>query len=134
MIQRHVDELGRNEGVTLLGDVWGEQDRCVELVGELFERIANAVRPVLDFDAMGIRTARENGRDFQLVGLKAVAVDGEPLGEVVGVEHGPAADLLVLARPSGGRALVPFVKAIVPSVDLAAGRVVLTPPEGLLDL
>ena len=72
--------------------------------------------------------------DFQLVGLKAVAVDGEPLGEVVGVEHGPAADLLVLARPSGGRALVPFVKAIVPSVDLAAGRVVLRPPEGLLDL
>jgi hypothetical protein len=40
-------------------------------VGELFERIANAVRPVLDFDAMGIRTARENGRDFQLVGLLA---------------------------------------------------------------
>jgi 16S rRNA processing protein RimM len=72
--------------------------------------------------------------DFQLVGLRAVAESGEALGEVVGVEHGPAADLLVLARPSGGRALVPFVKAIVPSVDLTAGRVVLTPPEGLLDL
>jgi 16S rRNA processing protein RimM len=72
--------------------------------------------------------------DFQLVGLRAVAESGEALGEVVGVEHGPAADLLVLARPSGGRALVPFVKAIVPSVDLAGGRVVLTPPEGLLDL
>src|SRR5262245_19466487 len=40
-------------------------------VGELFERIANAVRPVLDFDAMGIRTPRDNGRDFQLVGLLA---------------------------------------------------------------
>ena len=72
--------------------------------------------------------------DFQLVGLRAVDVSGEPLGEVVGVEHGPAAELLVLARPSGGRALVPFVKAIVPSVDLAAGQVVLSPPAGLLDL
>jgi 16S rRNA processing protein RimM len=72
--------------------------------------------------------------DFQLVGLAAVDLAGEPLGEVVGVEHGPAAELLVLSRPGGGRALVPFVKAIVPSVDLDAGRVVLTPPEGLLDL
>jgi len=72
--------------------------------------------------------------DFQLVGLRAVSDSGEALGEVVGVEHGPAADLLVLRRPAGGNALVPFVKAIVPRVDLAAGRVVLTPPEGLLEL
>ena len=31
-------------------------------------------------------------------------------------------------------ALVPFVRAIVPTVDLEGGRVVLNPPEGLLDL
>jgi 16S rRNA processing protein RimM len=72
--------------------------------------------------------------DFQLVGLAAVDGAGAALGEVVAVEHGPAADLLVLRRPGGARALVPFVKAIVPVVDLDAGRVVLTPPEGLLDL
>jgi 16S rRNA processing protein RimM len=72
--------------------------------------------------------------DFQLVGLRAVSSSGEALGEVVAVEHGPAADLLVLRRASGGRVLVPFVKAIVPLVDLAAGQVVLSPPEGLLDL
>jgi 16S rRNA processing protein RimM len=29
---------------------------------------------------------------------------------------------------------VPFVKAIVPEVDLAGGRLVLTPPGGLLEL
>ena len=72
--------------------------------------------------------------DFQLVGLTAVDAAGTPLGEVVGVEHGPAADLLVLRRPGGSRALIPFVRAIVPTVDLPAGRLVLTPPEGLLDL
>jgi len=72
--------------------------------------------------------------DFQLVGLAAVDPAGQPLGEVVGVQHGPAADLLVLRRPDGHRALVPFVRDIVPTVDLPAGRVVLTPPEGLLDL
>ncbi|HKT01605.1 MAG TPA: ribosome maturation factor RimM [Rugosimonospora sp.] len=72
--------------------------------------------------------------DFQLIGLAAVGRDGEHLGEVVRVRHGPAADLLVLRLPEGREALVPFVKAIVPEVDLAAGRVVLTPPGGLLDL
>jgi 16S rRNA processing protein RimM len=72
--------------------------------------------------------------DFQLVGLSAVSSDGDPLGEVIGVEHGPAADLLVLRRPDGAKALVPFVRAIVPTVDLGAGRVVLTPPEGLFEL
>jgi 16S rRNA processing protein RimM len=39
----------------------------------------------------------------------------------------------VLARPERADALVPFVRAIVPTVDLAGGRLVLTPPEGLLD-
>jgi 16S rRNA processing protein RimM len=72
--------------------------------------------------------------DHQLVGLRAHTPAGEPLGEVVRVEHAPASDLLVLARPDGRQTLVPFVKAIVPEVDLEAGRVVLTPPEGLLDL
>ena len=72
--------------------------------------------------------------DFQLVGLAAVDLSGEKLGDVVGVQHGPGADLLVLRRSDGGRTLVPFVKAIVPTVDLGARRVVLTPPEGLLEL
>ena len=39
-----------------------------------------------------------------------------------------------MARPDAPDALVPFVRAIVPTVDLDGGRVVLTPPEGLLEL
>jgi len=73
--------------------------------------------------------------DHQLVGLAAVTPGGDKLGEVVRVEHAPAQDLLVLRRPGVDRpALVPFVRAIVPEVDLAGGRVVITPPEGLFDL
>jgi 16S rRNA processing protein RimM len=72
--------------------------------------------------------------DHQLVGLRAVTPAGETLGEVASIDHAPAADLLVLRRPAGGTALVPFVKAIVPEVDLAGGRVVVDPPEGLLEL
>ena len=72
--------------------------------------------------------------DHQLIGLTAVTLHGETLGEVSGIDHPPAADLLVVHRPDGRTALIPFVKAIVAEVDLAAGRVVVDPPEGLLDL
>ncbi|CCH89802.1 Ribosome maturation factor rimM [Modestobacter italicus] len=71
--------------------------------------------------------------DHQLVGLAAVLPDGTPLGEVTAVRH-EGTELLVVRRPQGPELLVPFVTAIVPTVDLAAGRLVVDPPEGLLDL
>jgi 16S rRNA processing protein RimM len=69
----------------------------------------------------------------QLEGLRAELEDGTAVGTVHDVVHGPSGELLVLRRPDLPDALVPFVRAIVPTVDLAGGRVVLTPPEGLLD-
>lgn len=72
--------------------------------------------------------------DYQLVGLAAVTPEGEELGEIVRVEHAPASDLLVLRRAGGRTALVPFVSAMVPEVNVAEGRIVLTLPPGLLDL
>jgi 16S rRNA processing protein RimM len=59
--------------------------------------------------------------------------DGAVVGTVADVIHGPGGELLVLRREGADDALVPFVHAIVPTVDVAGGRVVLTPPEGLLD-
>lgn len=70
----------------------------------------------------------------ELMGLRAVDRRGAELGTVAGLEHGPAQDLLVLRLPDGERAWVPFVAVIVPEVDVAGGRVVIDPPEGLLDL
>lgn len=72
--------------------------------------------------------------DHQLIGLTVETVAGERVGELVRIDHAPAADLLVVARPDGRTTLVPFVAAIVPKVDLAGGRVILDPPGGLLDL
>jgi 16S rRNA processing protein RimM len=69
----------------------------------------------------------------QLEGLRAELEDGTEVGTVHEVVHGPGGELLVLRRPELPDALVPFVRPIVPTVDLAGGRVVLTPPEGLLD-
>jgi 16S rRNA processing protein RimM len=72
--------------------------------------------------------------DHELTGLAAYDPAGAPLGTVLRVEHPPAHDLLVLARPGGGEAQIPFVSAIVTDVDIAARRVTIDPPGGLLDL
>ncbi|ANY08263.1 ribosome maturation factor RimM [Pseudonocardia sp. HH130630-07] len=69
----------------------------------------------------------------QLTGLRVELTDGTPAGTVRDVVHGPGGSLLVVARPAGHEAMVPFVAAIVPEVDVAGGRIVLDPPDGLLD-
>lgn len=67
-----------------------------------------------------------------LLGLQARSLDGRVLGEVVAVREAPAHHLLEVREPSGARTQVPFVTAIVPTVDLAAGYLVLDAPGGLL--
>ena len=71
--------------------------------------------------------------DHQLEGLSAELADGTAVGTVVDVLHGPGTELLVIARDGDSELLVPFVHDIVPTVDLDGGRLVLTPPEGLID-
>ncbi|MBV9092788.1 MAG: ribosome maturation factor RimM [Streptosporangiaceae bacterium] len=73
-------------------------------------------------------------RDHDLIGLSVRTAAGEPVGEVTDVLH-HGQDLLVVRRPGPGgeECLVPFVKAIVPDVDVAAGLLVIDPPRGLLD-
>ncbi len=70
--------------------------------------------------------------DHQLVGLQVRLADGAVVGTIARLDHGAAQDLLVV-RAGRREALVPFVTAIVPTVDVAGGFVVLDPPGGLLD-
>ena len=72
--------------------------------------------------------------DSDLIGLVASTVDGVRLGPVTDVVHGPGGDLLTIAREDGRDLLVPFVHDIVPTVDPAAGTLVVDPPPGLLEL
>jgi 16S rRNA processing protein RimM len=69
--------------------------------------------------------------DHQLVGLRALR-DGAEVGRVARVDHLPAQDLLAIDTGSG-EVLVPFVSAMVPTVDIKAGTVTLTPPPGLFE-
>jgi 16S rRNA processing protein RimM len=80
--------------------------------------------------------------DHVLRGMAAELPDGSRLGEVVDVLHLPHGDVLVVRRdsapdpeaPAQAEVLVPFVRAMVPEVDVAGRRLVLDPPQGLLDL
>lgn len=68
-----------------------------------------------------------------LIGLEVFDTGGAPLGRVRAVLNHGASDLLELHRPgASGTILLPFTKTVVPTVDLAAGRIVADPPEGLL--
>lgn len=108
----------------------------------------------LDSAQAGSSDDPDEFHDHELIGLTVVTVSGEPVGRVTDVRH-YGQDLLVIqptgpgdaapapsgptgpaarVRPAQDGLLVPFVAAIVPVVDVAAGRLVIDPPPGLLEL
>ena len=68
-----------------------------------------------------------------LLGLAATLADGTPLGRVKAIHAFGAGDNLEIERQGAAPQLVPFTRAAVPVVDLAAGRVVIEPPDGLFE-
>src|SRR5262245_51146764 len=70
---------------------------------------------------------------WQLEGCRVVTEDGRDVGRVARIEQSPAHDLWVVVDGERER-LIPAVAEIVVEVDLAAGRVVIRPPDGLLEL
>ena len=63
-----------------------------------------------------------------LIGLAAVTSANEPLGRVAAIHNFGAGDIIEIAPPHGATLLLPFTNAVVPSVDLAAGHVVIEMP------
>jgi len=97
---------------------------------------AEALRGVQLLIAVGERPALDDPDEFydsDLVGLEARGTDGARIGPITDVVHAAGASYLAVAVDGRDR-LVPFVAAIVPTVDLANGYVVLDPPDGLFDL
>jgi len=70
---------------------------------------------------------------WQLVGCRVVTEDGREVGAVSGIEPAPGHDLWVVRGPEREH-LIPAVAEIVVEVDVEGRRVVIKPPEGLLDL
>jgi len=68
-----------------------------------------------------------------LIGLAVMDTGGTELGRVHAVQNHGAGDLLEITPKAGGNTiLLPFTRAVVPTVDLAAGRIITDPPEGSL--
>jgi tRNA (guanine37-N1)-methyltransferase len=103
-----------------------DRDQADELRGLLL---------LVDSDELEEASDPDEFRDFELIGLAVLTTAGEPVGKVADVLH-HGQDLLVIAGDgdrSGAEILVPFVAPLVPEVDVAAGRLVIDPPPGLLD-
>ena len=74
-------------------------------------------------------TADDEYYHVDLIGLAAVTTGGEPLGRVTAIHNFGAGDILEIAPPAGATILLPFSNAVVPTVDLASGRVVIELPQ-----
>ncbi|MBR0796554.1 ribosome maturation factor RimM [Bradyrhizobium jicamae] len=64
-----------------------------------------------------------------LIGLAAVTAAEQPLGKVIAIHNFGAGDIIEIAPPQGATMLLPFTNAVVPTVDLAGGRVVIELPQ-----
>jgi 16S rRNA processing protein RimM len=121
--------------LTVEGSRW-HQSRLLAAFEEIPDRsAAEAARGILlyaDIDADATPDDPDEFYDHQLVGLAAYDEDGTHLGEVTALVHGGAQDLLTIRTPDHRDTLVPFVKALVPEVDVAGKRVVIADRPGLV--
>jgi 16S rRNA processing protein RimM len=70
---------------------------------------------------------------YQIVGFEVFSLGGERIGLVSAVMATPGGDLYVVQGPEREH-LIPAVKEFIEQVDFAARKIVISPPEGLLDL
>ena len=110
--------------------------------GKIMRRVLKAV--TLDRDPGDITTTEDEGSVDEarqatkgsylwadLVGLRAETPAGEPIGTVREILRAGETDVLVLDREQGGELLVPAIASVVRDVDIAGGRVVVSPQEEL---
>lgn len=117
------------------GNRWHQGILLVRFAGVDDRTGAEALRDLLlhvDLAADAVPADPEEFYDHQLVGLRVHDLEGREIGEVTQVLHGAAQDLLGIRTPDGRDTLVPFVEALVPEVDLGAGRVVVADRPGLV--
>jgi 16S rRNA processing protein RimM len=123
---RHVEiETLRPAGDHLVASVRGVRGR----------EAAEALRNVRLFVARSRLPKIEEPDEFyhaDLIGLAVVDRVGAALGTVLAVQNFGAGDLLeIRLADTGGTVMLPFTAAAVPEVDIAGGRVVIDPPQGL---
>jgi 16S rRNA processing protein RimM len=123
------------QALTVAGSKWHRSTLLARFEEIPDRNAAEAARGILLFALIDPDEAPEDPDEFyahQLVGMAAYDESGTRLGEVTALVRGGAQDLLTVRTPDGREALVPFVKALVPEVDLDGRRVVVADRPGLV--
>lgn len=114
----------------------GKGDVLVRVSGITNRTAAEALKGTRLFVPRDRLPAPVDGDEFyqaDLIGLAAVDRDGSAFGTVRAVHNFGAGDVLEVTGTDGTSVMLPFTKDVVPTVEIAAGRVVVVPPPGLLD-
>ena len=122
--------------LTVARQRWHQERLLVTFAGVEDRTAAEALRNTLLAVAVEPDERPEDPEEFydhQLVGLAVHPVGGDRVGVVSEVLHSGAQDVLVVRRDDGREAMVPFVAALVPEIDLAGGVVHVDDRPGLLD-
>jgi 16S rRNA processing protein RimM len=121
--------------LTVAGTKWHSGELLVRFAGVSDRDAAAELRGTwLTVDSATIAPPEDPDefRDADLIGLSVRTVDGTQVGTVDDVLHS-GQDVLVIKAADGREVMVPFVKVLVPEVDVASGFLVIDPPEGLLN-
>ncbi|KIT14592.1 ribosome maturation factor RimM [Jannaschia aquimarina] len=126
------DDKGRDHRLTVIRPVKGGY--AVRLSGVTSKEQADSLRGQRLWVPRAALPDPEEDEYYHsdLIGLTVLDTGGAELGRVAAVHDHGAGDLLELRGPGLKGVLVPFTRAVVPTVDLSAGRIIIDPPQGLL--
>lgn len=91
----------------------------------------NGMRLYVDRAALPEPEDEETFYHTDLIGLEAIGADGTVHGRIVAVPNFGAGDLLEIQPAAGQTVYLPFTRGFAPTVDIAGGRIVIAPPDGL---
>jgi len=123
------DEAGRRKfALTIVGEARGQLIATIDGVAD--RSAAEALRGVrLYVERRALPTpAEEEYYHSDLLGLRCQSRNGTGFGVVKAVHDFGAGAMIEVERPDGARVMLPFTRAVVPTVDLGAGLIVVEPP------
>ena len=123
-VERRIVSVRFHQGRPVIGlDGIASIDEAEALAG------AELKVPVADLAPLPPRTFYRH----DLVGCEVVTRDGQAIGPVTDIEGTLERSLLVVAA-KGGEVMIPMIDGIIVSLETEARRIIVDPPDGLLDL